>query len=189
MPNLALLDETSECTDTFFDRDIEVAAVQVIEVDHVGLQVCETLIAGLLDRGRGAINAALALVIDHDAALARQHELTAPLPEDPADELFVVAETVDARGVEERVPDLESMKQGAFRFYGVGFPVGLGHAHAPNANRRNFQTGEFSCLHVVSLVHALHRVQLNQTLEMTLSAKPFSRSLFCSRVWVSASLR
>ena len=114
MPNLALLDETSECTDTFFDRDFEVAAVQVIEVDHVGLQVCETLIAGLLDRGRGAINTALALVIDHDAALARQDERTAPLPEDPADELFVVSETVDARGVEERVPDVESMKKGAF---------------------------------------------------------------------------
>ena len=158
VPDLALLLQVTEGAGTFFDRDILVPAVEIVEIDDIGLKVGEAFFAGLDDGLWASVDASLAVFVDDDSTLAREHELIAALLEHVADELFVVPETVDARGVEKRVSDLECVKQRALGFFGVGLAVGLGHTHAADPDGGDLEAAKHSLLH---LILPVERVALN----------------------------
>ncbi len=73
--------------------------MQVIEVDHVGLQALERILAIALDTGRLAVDDALTVDAGH-AALADQGDLVAHRLQERPDQFLIAAETVEAGGVE-----------------------------------------------------------------------------------------
>jgi hypothetical protein len=65
--------QIGERTDAVLDRHRLVPAVQVVQVDDLGAQAAQALVAGASQRCRPAVDHALALDARH-AAFARQYE-------------------------------------------------------------------------------------------------------------------
>jgi len=92
--DLARLHQFGQRADAVLDRHALVPAVQVVEIDDVGLQPLQAVLAGLLQYVGMAVELALALCIAERPALAGQNELAAMFLEHVADQGFVGAEAV-----------------------------------------------------------------------------------------------
>ena len=85
-PDLALAHEVGQGTDAVFHRHALVPAVEVVEVDDVGLQARQALFAVAPDGLGPPVDLALACRVAEHAALAREHDPVAVLAERGAEE-------------------------------------------------------------------------------------------------------
>ena len=144
--NLAFLHRIRHRADGFLDRAGEVAAVQVPEVDMVGLEEAQGLFEGAFRIFRRAIDAALAgFEIVFRAELGCDESLVAPVMEGGAELLLVDAHSVHLRRVEMIDAEIE---RGVEQVHGFGFVERLavkgGHAHAAESDgveRSGFSDG------------------------------------------------
>ena len=96
-PDLARLDASAHGSDGFLHGRVGIDAVQVPEIDHVGLQPVQAAVAALADIfGVSAISGA-ALVLHVDAAFGRQGDPIADVLESRTDDLLVAAVAVEER--------------------------------------------------------------------------------------------
>src|SRR5213078_351137 len=113
-------------------------AVQVEQIDHVGAQAAQAVLAAFDDRLGAAVGVdARTRYRRHDAALGRQHDVFPPVTEGLADERLVVPDAVNGGRIKERDADVEGAVDRANRLLVVARPIRLGHAHAPQTDRRN----------------------------------------------------
>ena len=82
----------------FFDWNIEITAMQVIQIDDIGVQPAKAVLAGLLYVFRGAINGAFSISVD-DPALTSKNELIAPGRQNVAKKGLIMAQSIQAGGV------------------------------------------------------------------------------------------
>ncbi len=104
--DLAGAHQVGQRADAVLDRHLLVPAVQVVQIDHVGAQPTQAVLAGLLQRLRPAVDHPLAVDALH-AALARQREPRAVRRQHAADQFLVGAEAVQRGGVEQRHAQIE----------------------------------------------------------------------------------
>src|SRR5262245_54695766 len=93
--DFSFLHEIGDRSDAFLDRPPLVPAVQVVEVDDLGLQPLKALLAVLADHLRAAINLPLTLGVAEHAALRGEHVFTAPVLQYLTEQRFVRAESVE----------------------------------------------------------------------------------------------
>ncbi|MDT5124892.1 MAG: hypothetical protein QOH54_536 [Mycobacterium sp.] len=94
--HLARGDEFAHRADGVFDRHTAIQAMVVVQVDHVGPQTAEAVLARRPDVVRAAVNHdARAVVIDLRGEFRRQHHVIAAAGERRADEFLVVAEAAN----------------------------------------------------------------------------------------------
>lgn len=103
--DLARAHQVAQRAHAVLDRHRFVPAVQVVEVDHVGVEALERFLAGRANGLGAAVDHAhlLAVALEVDAghaALAREREAAAVLGQHAADQALVGAEAVQRGGVE-----------------------------------------------------------------------------------------
>jgi len=107
--DLALAGEVVEGAQRLLDRRQRVGAVELVEVEPVGLEPPQAVLDRLHDVGARAALHAAGIVHVH-AELRRQHDVLAALAEDFAEEtLRAAALAVDVGGVEERDAEIERL--------------------------------------------------------------------------------
>ena len=104
--DFALLHQIGQRADAFFNRDVFIPTVQVVEVDHIGLQALQRGFALLLEGGGAAVDYALAVNAAH-AAFAGEENLFSVGFERFADQGFVGAEAVKGGGIEMVAAELD----------------------------------------------------------------------------------
>ena len=115
MTHLAGRDQFGHRADGLLDRHGWVAPVQVVQVDHVGLQALQALVDALAYVGRVAprtdatLRAAGRIALD--AELGRQRDLVAAAGEHTSDQPLVVPVSVDVGGVDEGHPGVDGVVQ------------------------------------------------------------------------------
>src|SRR5208337_617966 len=152
MADLALLDEFRHGANRFLNRRIRIDAVLVVEVNVLDAQPLQTSIAGLLDVVGLAADTADTGVrgIAVYPEFCGQHDLAALALDRASDEFFVLVRPVDIGGVQKSDAEFERTVNGCDRFSVVASGVKLRHAHAAEAEGRNFETG-------TSKIAGLHR--------------------------------
>src|SRR5262245_36869606 len=149
---LALLDQIRHRADRLFNRNLRVAAVQVVKVDGLYAEPFETALDRLADVFGTAVNASNRGIVGiaHDAELGGQKHLIA-LPLDRAtDQLFIGVGPVHVRRVQKIDAKLQRAVNGGDRFSIVTARVKLAHAHAAEADGRNLRavSAKSSLLHM-----------------------------------------
>ena len=114
-PDLPLLHQIRQRPDAVLDRHVRVLAVQVIQIDHVGLQARQTVVAHAPQRVGTRVDRPPARLVPEHPALAGEHDVGAMRLEDGAEELLVGAESIEGRGVEHRDAAIERRAQDASR--------------------------------------------------------------------------
>ena len=141
--DLPLLHQIGERADAVLDRHALVPAVQIVQVDHIGLQALRRLssqvcfrISGLPSSSRRARN------MPH--LLASTNSL-APVFERFAEQRFVGAEAVERGRIEKGVAEVERLQQHLRRGFRIGRrAIGVAQAHAAEADGGNFERTEFA---------------------------------------------
>ncbi len=147
-PDLSFLHEIREGADALFDRQPLVPAVQVVEVDDIGLQPLEALLAVLPDHLGSAVDLTLTLRVPEHAALGDEDELAPAAAEHVADERLVRAEAVQRRRVDVRVSEVERLQQDGGRRLLIGRrAVGVRQAHAAKTDGGGIEGTELASLH------------------------------------------
>ena len=147
--------------DGLLDRRRRIGSVQVVEVDAVGCEPGQGLLARPAHVLRAAVQAASTgtprLVVGM-SELRRDDRFVAASGERSSDELLVHAVlAVHVRRVEHRDAQLERTMDGGDRLPGFsGRPVERGHPHTPESQRRHFETGrsELASLHALLSANA-----------------------------------
>ena len=142
-PDLPLVHQIRQRPDAVRDRHVRILAVQVIQIDHVGLQARQAVIAHAPQCVRARVDRPPARLVAEHPALAGQHDIGAMRLEDGAEELLVGAESIEGGGVEHRDAALERRAQDAFRH----IPwrrrgVGVAQVHAPEPEGRDAERAE-----------------------------------------------
>ena len=129
--------------DRVLDRHRLVDAMDVVEVDVIGAEPREALVARLHHVVRMALGARLAVRQADVAELGRQDVLVAPALEPAADQLLVGAvRPVGVRGVDEVDAELGRAVQRGDRLVGIGHAVDRRHAHGAEIDGRNVERPE-----------------------------------------------
>jgi hypothetical protein len=127
--------------------------VQVVKVDHVGLQAAQAVFAIPADRLGPAVDHALHAIVELHAchaALAGQRELAAVLREHVAHMRFARAETVERCGVEVGHAVVERGEQHALGLFpGHRRTVSVADVHAAQADGADLERAELALLHGV----------------------------------------
>ena len=133
--DLALLDQVRQRADQILDRHGEIAAVQIVEVDVVGLEQLERDFQFAADGIGVAIDAAL-FAADENAHLRGERNLVATRPLSAlADLRLVVAHAIKPRGIEVVVAEIERMVEQARTILVAGrLAVGPAQRHAAKAD-------------------------------------------------------
>ncbi len=105
-PDLPGRHQLAEGADAVLDGDLPVPAMQVVEVDDVGLQALQAIVAGLLDRLGPAVDHPHPVHAGH-AALGGQDVFLPAALQGVADQGLVGAEAVERGGVQEAVAEVE----------------------------------------------------------------------------------
>jgi len=108
-------------------------AVQVVEVDRLYPQALQRLVAARLGVLGPPVDQHPPFLAPGDAELGGDDHVSPMLGQDAANEPLVVPEPVGVGGIEQGDPELDGPSQRRHRFVFVGRPVGLGHAHAAEA--------------------------------------------------------
>ena len=143
---LALLDKSAQRTDAVLDRHWRalVEAMQVIQVDDVGLQAAERILDVILQFLRPAIDCAHTVLATH-AALADKHDVVAMWFQIGSDELLVAAEAVQRCAVEMGDAQVQGTPQDSVtRLLARRYTVGMREIHAAEPDRRHGVGAQFS---------------------------------------------
>src|SRR5438552_7950383 len=147
--HLALRNQFLDRSRHVFDRHVRVNAVLIIEIDHIGPEPFQRPFDAPLD-AIGPAGLHLLSVLDFDAELGGNHDLSAHGRQRLADELFVGVCTVNLCGIEERDAALDGLAdERDHRLLVRWDTVALAHPHATKAEGRNLQVAasEFALLH------------------------------------------
>ncbi len=126
----AALDEGAEGLDGLLDRCGRVGPVQLVEVDVVGAEAAEALLARRGDpRRRQAL--ALDRRLHREADLGGQHDLVATARDGPADQLLGHPVAVGVGGVDQVDAPVEGGVDDGHALVGVGARGGEGHGAEP----------------------------------------------------------
>ena len=148
--NVAFFDHVSQCAHTVFNRHAFVPAVQVVQVNHIGLQAAQAVFTGLLNRGWPAVNHPHQFSITRHihtlhAAFAGQCEFVAMRLHHLADQGFVRAKAVQRGGVKQGHSGVKRCQQ-----YPLALlcsdrrAVGVAQVHAAQADGRNIKRAELA---------------------------------------------
>ena len=138
MPNLALRLEPHHGADRVLDRNGVVDAMNEVEVDGVGPQSLEALLAGFNDVVRMALGAWLAVGQANVAELGGEDVLFATALQGATDQLLVGAiRSVGIGGVDEVDAEIGRPVQRGDRLVGIGHAVDRCHAHAAEPDGRH----------------------------------------------------
>ena len=138
--HLALPDEVGDGAGDVLDRHGRIDPVLIEEVDMVGLEPLERAFHRLADVRRAAVEAgALLAVVEAEAELGGDGHLVAAAGERAAEQLLVLEGAIDLGGVEEGAAEFDGAMQRGDRLGFVRRAVGLAHAHAAEADRRDLQ--------------------------------------------------
>jgi len=110
-PDLPLLHQIRQRPDAVLDGHVPVLPMEVIEIDHVGLQALQAVAARAPQRLGTTVDHPRARLVPEDPALAGEHDVGAVRLEDRADELLVGAESIEGCGVEQRDAAIERRAQ------------------------------------------------------------------------------
>ena len=143
-PDLTLLDEARESADAVFYRHLRIDAMQVVQVNDIGVQAPQAVLAGLRQYLGTAVEISLFVILaPRIAALARQYIFVSAVGEVLADKVLSVEEAITAvqRGIEERTSG------------GLvdTWPVAAGGIHATEPDGGDSEGAELSLLHFESL--------------------------------------
>ena len=139
-PDLARPHQIAQRTHALLDGHLFVPAVQVVQVDHIGLQALEGSFAGGPQRGGPTVNHAHQLpVASHihtlHAAFAGQREARAVPAQHPAHRGFAGPEPIEGGGVEMGDPGIQGCQQQALGLLGGnGWAIGMADVHAAKAD-------------------------------------------------------
>ena len=124
--------------DHVLDRHRRIDAVLVEQVDVVGPEPPQRALDHLADMLGPAVRSGRPLaVLDAEAELRGDRHLVAPPLQRPAQQLLVGEGAVDLGRVEEGAAELEGAVDGGDGLRLVRRAVGLAHAHAAQADRRD----------------------------------------------------
>jgi hypothetical protein len=147
-PDLALFHQSRERADAFFDRHFRVDAVQVVQVDDVGVQSPQTVFAGLDEHLGTAVHDGFAFLGAREPAFAGEHVLVAPRRQVFADQALVVPQSIKRRGIEKSISLVERcIEQLAGLVVGDTRTVTHRHVHAAQSNRGDLEWSDSSLLH------------------------------------------
>ena len=146
---LAGLHEVGERADAVLDRHVRIDAVELVEIDVRDAESLQARVARRADVLGPPVHAAHAGIpgLAHDAALRREHHALAAIADRAADQLFVGERTVHVGRVEQVDAEVERAVDRGDRLGLVGGAVELAHAHAAQAERRDFEGTETPSLH------------------------------------------
>ena len=131
VPHLALLHQPRHGLHGFHNRNAEVTAVHVVQVNGVGAQPLQAGVHRLLDVGGVAADVGVAAAgRAHKGELGGQLDFVPAFLEQLGDELLVAAAAVDVRGVDEADAGVHGMVQGPQGLVLVHFAVDRGEGHA-----------------------------------------------------------
>ena len=143
MTDFSVHDELSHRAHGVLDRHVGVGAVLIVEIHMVHAEPDQRRINGRSDVFRAAIGRAGAAPVvvgtADDAELGGDTDLATDRGEDPAEELLVVAETVDIGGVKQGDAEVDRAMQRRGGLVTVDRAVGVAHTHAAEANRGSGQ--------------------------------------------------
>ncbi len=146
--DVALAHEVAHGADGLGQRHVRVQPVQVVEVDVVGLQAAEAVLQRLAQGGRAAIDQALAVLVEPQAALGSQVERAVAVLQHLADQGLVGAEAIERGGVEVGVARVERALEHRLGGRPIGaIAIGVGQAHAAEADLGDLSGAELSRLH------------------------------------------
>jgi hypothetical protein len=132
-------DQLGHRADRLLDRHVRVDAVLVIEVDRLDAEPLEARLAGRADIIGVAAHAEEAAVLAADVAeLGGEEDLVAAAGDGAADQLLVAADAVHVGGVEEGDAASSAWWMVAIDSASSPAAVEFGHAHAAEADRRDF---------------------------------------------------
>jgi hypothetical protein len=136
--HLALADQVVERAQRLVDRDAALRAVDLVQVDVVGLQAAEAVLTGLHDVEAGVPPGVGVGVVHLAVDLGRQkHPVPlAALLERHAGHRFRLAAPVHVRGVDEVAAGVEEPVDHPARLVLLGLPPEGHHAQAPDAHLR-----------------------------------------------------
>src|ERR1700747_659236 len=147
--HLALADELAHRADCVLDRNGRIDPMDVIEVDNVGLQPSEALLAGFAHIFRPAGREARVAEQPEIAKLTRD-DVIAAVPSDRLGyELLVAATAVAVGGIEKIDADLARPPDRRDPRGAVGLAVEWGHRAAAETDGRNLQPPKPATLHAV----------------------------------------
>ena len=140
------------------DGYVAVAAVHVVQVDHVGLQSLQALVDALPHvRGIAAsVELACGTVggVADDAEFGCERDLVAAVGEQLGDQLLVVSAAVDVGGVDERHAEVHGPVQGGQRFGVVDLAVHRRQRHGAEADCTDRQfVAQLDCGRRVGIGH------------------------------------
>ena len=123
--------------------------VELVEIDVRDAKSLQARLAGRADVLGPPVDPAHARVsrLAHDAALGGQHHPIAAIADGAADQLLVLVRPVHVGGVEQIDAEVERAVDRGDRLGLVGGAVELAHAHAAEAERRDFEGTESPSLH------------------------------------------
>ena len=150
--NLARTHQIGQRPYALFDGHLFVPTVQVVQVDHIGLQASKCVFAGLTDRGRAAINhtylGAIALVHALHAAFAGQNELVAVRLHHLAHQGLVSPKTIKCSSIKKRHTCVQRREQHTLALFARdGSAISVAQVHAAQANGADGEGAKLSCLH------------------------------------------
>ena len=152
--NLPRSDQLGHGSPRLFERDGGIDPMELIQVDHVGLEPAQGSVDRLADvfRAGVVVKGIAAVGTGHQAGLGRQHRSGAASPERTADQLLVRERTVDVGRVQQDRPQIQRAVDdvdglGLRRVADVG-PVHR-HAAEPDLADRDPARSEHSCVHAV----------------------------------------
>ena len=151
--NLARFDELRHRADRLLDRDAEVDAVLVVEVDVIEAEPSQRGFARLPYVLGVATHLARAVVVADVAELRREHDLVPPVADRFAHELLVRTAAVHVGRVEEVDAELERSVDRRDRLALVGRSVELRHPHAAEAESGDLESlcAELASVHASTL--------------------------------------
>ena len=143
MAHLARLYEFGHGSDRFFDRNIGIDAMLIVEIDHID---AEPFQAGLARRAHirsasvDATHVGVGLAAK-DAKFRGQKNFIAQTTNRSANQNFVVAVPVNIRGIKEGDAQFDGAVNCGDRLCIIALAVKFGHAHAAKAHCGHFRSG------------------------------------------------
>ena len=150
--DLALAHQVAQCAHTVFDRHFFVPTVQVIQVDHIGLEAAKCVFAGLFDGFGAAVDdahfAAVALFHALHAAFAGQREAVAVRLHHLAHQRLVGAKAIQRGGVEKRHTLVQGSEQNPLALLGRDrCAISMAEVHAAQADGADVKGGDLAVFH------------------------------------------
>ena len=135
--DLSCAHEFGHSANGFFDGDIGIDAMLVVEIDRVDAEALQACIAGGAHIGGASVYAAHVRVglAAQDAEFCGEADFVAKAANGLTNQYLVVAVAVDVRGIKEGDAQFDGTMNGGDRFGVVARTVKFGHAHAAETER------------------------------------------------------